>query len=117
MLDCKKFKEATIKKIDELLKEFEEHLLYEFRITLNQKWQHNENIWEDVAKDWGNDIEQSIKQMKTIEVLHCDETYENLNNSIYEIKSKKIFLDKLKIPISIEQYGKFLSLYAFPKKL
>jgi hypothetical protein len=117
MLDCKKFKEITIKKMKQLLTDFEEHLLHEFKINLEHKWAYNENIWSDVARDWGTDIEASIKQMKTIELLHCDETYENLDISVKEMAVKKKFLDKLGIAITEIQYDKFLSLYAFPNQL
>jgi hypothetical protein len=71
----------------------------------------------EVEKEWGDNIEESINQMQLIESLHCDEFYEDLIKAVDEIKEKKVFLDSLKIPITVDQFEKFLSLYSFPLDL
>ena len=55
--------------------------------------------------------------MQKIQTLHCEESYEILEEGVLEVKKRKRFLDFLNIPITDIQFEKFLSLYAFPLKL
>ena len=100
LLQCKKFKDNVISKIELLVKKFRAHLVADFDDILMEKWLTNEHIREKVEKDWGDDIERNIEQTHFIESLHCDEVFEKLIESIEMVKEKKVFLDKLYIAIT-----------------
>jgi hypothetical protein len=67
-----------------------------------------------VAKDWGEDIENAIKQMELIKGLHREETYDELNYGCIEVRAKKKFLDSLKIKVVELDIEKYVSLFYFP---
>jgi hypothetical protein len=53
-----------------------------------------------VDKEWDEDIEENIKQMKLIESLACVEIFEELIERIKVVKETKLFLDSLRIEIT-----------------
>jgi len=89
-----------VKKIASLLVEFKRHLVLKFNEVLTRSWEQNETIRRKVDKEWDEDIEENIKQMKLIESLACVEIFEELIERIKVVKETKLFLDSLRIEIT-----------------